>query len=127
MLQTTSRDGELSEDPSVSAAIRAIVDACAPRTIALFGSVARGEAHAGSDIDLPVVIDDEADWARSGRAALVAVARLEPKIDVTDTTRGPGRRQHGAGRHDHPPSTSRRTGALRSCRLTAQWTHRLCG
>lgn len=63
------------------------MDACGPRTIVLFGSVARGEAHPGSDIDLLVVIDDEADWTTAAKAALLAVARLEPEIDVIVTTR----------------------------------------
>ncbi|MDA8280995.1 MAG: nucleotidyltransferase domain-containing protein [Actinomycetota bacterium] len=87
MQGTASRDAELSEEPSVSAAVRAIVDACGPRTIVLFGSVARGEARPDSDIDLLVVIDDEADWARAAKAALLAVARLEPEVDVIVTTR----------------------------------------
>ncbi|MHB1775341.1 MAG: nucleotidyltransferase domain-containing protein [Acidimicrobiales bacterium] len=63
------------------------MDACDPRTIVLFGSAARGAARPGSDIDLLVVIDDEADWTTAAKAALLAVARLEPEVDVNVTTR----------------------------------------
>jgi predicted nucleotidyltransferase len=86
MQGTPSQDG-LSDEPSVAAAVQAIVDACGPRTIVLFGSVARGEARPNSDIDLLVVIDDDADWARAAKAALLAVARLESEVDVIVTTR----------------------------------------
>lgn len=51
------------------------------------GVVARGETRPGSDIDLLVVVDDETGWTSAAKVALLAVARLEPEIDVIVTTR----------------------------------------
>lgn len=67
---------------SVAAAVEAIVGACDPRKMVLFGSVARGQARLGSDIDLLAVIDHDADWEAAGKAALLSVARLEPEVDT---------------------------------------------
>jgi predicted nucleotidyltransferase len=66
--------------------IRVLVEACNPTEIVLFGSVARGEAGSDSDIDLLVVIDDTTDWASAGKAAIGAVARLAPDVDVVVAT-----------------------------------------
>jgi uncharacterized protein len=53
--------------------IRSIVEAYAPRRIVLFGSRARGTAGPESDIDLVVVLDDDApaemlSWRRRHQA-----------------------------------------------------------
>ncbi len=45
----------------VPEAVEAVVGACHPQRVVLFGSVARGEERPGSDIDLLVIIDDDAD------------------------------------------------------------------
>jgi uncharacterized protein len=63
-----------------------LVEACNPREIVLFGSVARNEAKPSSDLDLLVVIDDGADWEAAGKAAIGAVARLVPEVDVIVAT-----------------------------------------
>lgn len=42
-------------------AVRRIVDAVHPRSVVLFGSVARGEADERSDLDLLIVIGSEAE------------------------------------------------------------------
>lgn len=81
------RDGSALGD-WVPDAVRVLVEACDPREIVLFGSVARGDAGPGSDIDLLVVIDDTADWASAGKAAISAVARLVPDVDVIVATQG---------------------------------------
>lgn len=70
----------------VSEAVQALVHACHPRTIILFGSVARGDNQPDSDIDLLVVVDEESQWASASRNAMRAVAGLPPDIDVIVTT-----------------------------------------
>ena len=45
------------------------------REVCVFGSVARGEEGPGSDIDLLVEFEDEADWS------LLDVARLQGEIE----------------------------------------------
>ncbi len=66
----------------VDDAVELLVPVTGAQSIVLFGSVARGEDTAGSDIDLLVIIDDEADVRRAGIAALRAVAPLPPEVDV---------------------------------------------
>lgn len=72
---------ESSRD-QVPAAVRALVAACDPVRIVLFGSRARGDARPDSDIDLLVIVDDEVEPRLASRAALLAVARLRPEVDV---------------------------------------------
>ena len=49
----------------VDEAIRRIVDAVDPRTIIMFGSVARHEAKDHSDLDFLVIFDEVEDWKRT--------------------------------------------------------------
>ena len=70
----------------VGEAVDALVGACHPLSIILFGSVARGDARWDSDIDLLVVVDDECDWTTTRRAAHRAVAKLVPEVDLVVTT-----------------------------------------
>lgn len=70
----------------VSEAVQTLVRACQPRTIILFGSVARGDDRPGSDIDLLVVVDEESQWASASQDAIRAVASLPTEIDVIVTT-----------------------------------------
>ena len=44
--------------------VRFVVEAAQPKRIVLYGSAARGEMHANSDIDLLVVMPDGADYRR---------------------------------------------------------------
>ena len=76
---------------AVAAAVQAVVAACQPDQIILFGSAARGRHHRGSDLDLLVVVDDDARCAECATVALIAVARLPFDVDVlvTSTTRLP--------------------------------------
>lgn len=53
--------------------LKSIVEVYAPRRVVLFGSTARGEAAADSDLDLLVVLDDDAppealSWRRRAQA-----------------------------------------------------------
>jgi len=59
--------------PVPASLIASIVETYAPRRIILFGSAARGEARAGSDLDLLVELDDDAPrealhWRRAWEA-----------------------------------------------------------
>lgn len=63
-------------------AVERLLAVCHPRTVVLFGSVARGDDGPDSDIDLLVVVDHGADRRRAAKAALRAVATLPPEIDV---------------------------------------------
>lgn len=63
-------------------AVDRLVAVCQPRTVVLFGSVARGDDGPASDIDLLVVVDRGTDRRRVAKAALRAVAALPPEVDV---------------------------------------------
>jgi predicted nucleotidyltransferase len=63
--------------------LRRIVGAYAPSKVYLFGSEARGDAGADSDIDLAVVVPDGAEPSRrSSRLAAEALWGLERGADV---------------------------------------------
>ncbi len=63
-------------------AVSSLVIACRPRTIVVFGLMARGDDGPDSDIDLLVVMADAADRRVATKAALRAVAPLPPEVDV---------------------------------------------
>lgn len=54
--------GRISEQ-TVTAAIRALAEGARPQKILIFGSYARGDATAASDLDLLVIEDDVPDRA----------------------------------------------------------------
>lgn len=58
-----SSTGRIS-DQAVAAAIRALAEGAHPQKIVLFGSYARGDATADSDLDLLVIEDEVPDRAR---------------------------------------------------------------
>lgn len=63
--------------------LRRLVDAYGPRRIYLFGSEARGDASADSDLDLAIVVEDSADdRRRSARLAAEALWGLDRGADV---------------------------------------------
>lgn len=66
----------------VPEAVDVLVRAIHPVSILLFGSVARGEDGPESDIDFLLVVDDDADRHAVAKAAVRAVARLGPEVDV---------------------------------------------
>lgn len=45
------------DDALIEQVVAHIVEACAPETVIVFGSAARGETRPGSDLDLLVVLD----------------------------------------------------------------------
>jgi uncharacterized protein len=73
---------------AIGAMVRRIAEQCAPRTIILFGSYARGDEREDSDVDLLVVFPELED--PHGRAAEVCAALIgcstPPKDIVVSTT-----------------------------------------
>jgi len=79
--------------------LKSIVEVYAPRRVVLFGSRARGDATADSDIDVVVVLDDDAppealSWrrrnaARDGYTGPVDIIPCREKV-LTDRARAPG-------------------------------------
>ena len=70
----------------VAAAVARIVPAFRPRRIVVFGSVARGEARPGSDLDLLVVLDRVNDRRTARRLVAGVLADLDVPEDVVVTT-----------------------------------------
>jgi predicted nucleotidyltransferase len=68
--------------PSLKAPVARLVRALAPTRIVLFGSYAKAEAQAGSDIDLLVITDAAARPEAATRRARQLVAPSFPPIDV---------------------------------------------
>ncbi|MDZ4829478.1 MAG: nucleotidyltransferase domain-containing protein [Phycisphaerae bacterium] len=67
--------------------LRRLVAAYQPRRVYLFGSEARGDAGADSDIDLAVIVEDDADERRrSPRTAAEVLWGLERGADVVVLT-----------------------------------------
>lgn len=59
-----------------------LIRALAPERIVLFGSHARGTAHANSDIDLLVIANWQGEAARYLRHGRQLVARSFPRVDL---------------------------------------------
>ncbi len=72
----------ISPHEDVQAAVRALVECAHPRRIVLFGSYARGEQTAESDIDLLVIEDEVADRAREMVRLRRALRPLRLPVDV---------------------------------------------
>lgn len=70
----------------VQAALDRIVPVADPLRVVVFGSVARGEAVAGSDLDLLVVMPDGTDRRAATVDLLVSLADLGVPKDVIVTT-----------------------------------------
>lgn len=71
----------MREDEILDEAVRRIRAEFAPISIILFGSRARGEAHAGSDYDLMVIREDAGTWRTPGEI-LTALRGLPAEFDV---------------------------------------------
>ena len=77
--------GALPADATLIAAVRAVLPEA--RGAWLFGSAARGQLRAGSDIDLAVVVPDPLNaWQRYDAAAHLAL-RLGRDVDLLDQRR----------------------------------------
>ena len=83
-----------SYDPKARAVAQAVYDAIRPLAVILFGSRARGDHRDDSDVDLLVIIDDDADDRATYAAARAAAHRkldelydLRVGLDVVDFTK----------------------------------------
>ena len=70
----------------IAAALARIVPAADPLRVVVFGSVARGEAVPGSDLDLLVVMPDGTDRRAARRGLSWALHDLDVPKDVVVTT-----------------------------------------
>ena len=66
----------------IDQAVRVLADAAQPRSIVLFGSHARGEARADSDLDLLVVEDEVHDRAGEMVRLRRALRPLRVPVDI---------------------------------------------
>ena len=73
-------------NPWIAVMVERIVHGFAPRRILLFGSQARGEARADSDVDLLVVLDHVDDKRKSAVAMRVALTGIPVAKDIVVTT-----------------------------------------
>ena len=71
-----------TDETEVSEMVRALVDAFRPVQIVLFGSRARGDAGADSDVDLLVVADTQLDPVERSFLAHRALGRRRTPVDV---------------------------------------------
>ena len=90
----TQVQAKQSYDPKARAVAQAVYDAIRPLAVILFGSRARGDYRDDSDVDLLVIIDDDADDRAIYAAARVAAHRkldelydLRVGVDVLDFTK----------------------------------------
>jgi predicted nucleotidyltransferase len=67
-------------------AVRRIVDVADPERIILFGSAARSEIRAGSDLDLLVIKESYYDYHRVITEIYAALAKLDWSVDVVLVT-----------------------------------------
>jgi predicted nucleotidyltransferase len=75
--------------PVLREIVSRLVRAYEPQSVYLFGSVARGESTAESDIDVLVLVpDDAAPEHRRGSLAFHALRGIDASVDVVVWTRG---------------------------------------
>jgi uncharacterized protein len=74
--------------PVLDQLIEAIVEAAHPIEIVLFGSAARGEARADSDIDLLIVMPEGTHRRHTAERLYRALARFAISVDLVVATPG---------------------------------------
>ena len=90
-----NRDGTPSEE-TLDRLTAAIVRAVAPMRIILFGSAARGEMRAKSDLDVLVVIADGQHRGHAAEAIYCAKPRRTRPLDLVVATESDVEHQHDA-------------------------------
>ncbi len=97
-MATTNQEQATNVEPTVATMVDRIADEFEPDRIVLFGSRARDEATASSDVDLLVVMPDGTDRREAAIAMRVAVGDLPLAKDIIVTTPDEiGRRAHIVG------------------------------
>ena len=74
------------DETVVQAMVDRIVEGFDPERIVLFGSLARGDVHRWSDVDLLVVMPDGTDRRETAVAMLGAVGTMGTAKDIVVTT-----------------------------------------
>lgn len=78
-----------AESPLLREIVTRLVEVYDPETVYLFGSAARGDATGDSDIDLLLIVpDDAAPERRRGVLAFHALRGIPVDVDVVVWTRG---------------------------------------
>lgn len=90
-----NRDGTPSEE-TLEQLTAAIVNAVAPMRIILFGSAARGEMRAKSDLDVLVVVADGEHRGHAAEAIYCAKPRRTRPLDLVVATESDVERQRDA-------------------------------
>ncbi len=85
-MATTNQRQATNVEPTVATMVARIADEFEPDRIVLFGSRARDEATASSDVDLLVVMPDGTDRREAAIAMRVAVGDLPLAKDIIVTT-----------------------------------------
>lgn len=76
----------MATDDALATATRLLVESAAPQRIILFGSHARGDAGASSDLDLLVLLPTVANRRRETARLLELLARHRIRADVVVTS-----------------------------------------
>lgn len=74
--ELASTPAGLVADPRIAEAVRRVADGIQPRAIVVFGSRARGQARADSDLDLLVVADIDAPGMPTWDATYLRIMEL---------------------------------------------------
>lgn len=87
---------QLADDAKIRDITRRIIAALAPERILLFGSYAWGSPHADSDLDLYVVVPDQAEPPyRLARRAYHALRGVKAPVDLVVRTHAESERNAG--------------------------------
>ena len=82
----TERDDTMDIEGVIATMVRRIADGFDPERVLLFGSRARGDAKAWSDVDLLIVMPDGTDRREAAVEIGVAVGDLPVAKDIIVTT-----------------------------------------
>ena len=86
-------------DRHVTEAVHALVQAFRPVRVVLFGSLARGDARPGSDLDLLVVLPHVENHRASALAVRRVLTRLPVPVDIVVTTPEEAEQRHDSCWH----------------------------
>ena len=82
MTQTTKRHIPLPVAAAIDEATRLLVDTAHPEKIVLFGSYARGDFDARSDVDFLVIVREVGDWVDETARLMLALKDVPMAADI---------------------------------------------